>query len=84
MICPIQQSLNSHLSKLDAQDEKELAIELLAEKLSSAASLSISEVLRASAYDFDYKIVNNSTNGSYEFNEMLYKVAEKLINSLGN
>jgi hypothetical protein len=83
MTCPIQQSLNAHLSKLDAQDEKEQAIEALAERLSSAASLAVANILRSSNYDLTYKTINNSTNGSDEFNEMFYKVAENLINNGG-
>lgn len=75
--------LNNHLLQLDDDSAKEEAIELLAEQLSSASSLAISNILRASAYDFEYKDVNNATNGSDEFNEMFYQVAEKLINSIG-
>ena len=83
MACPIEQSLNAHLSNLDEQDAKEQAIEMLAERMSAACTGAIGRVISASCYDFDYKTLINATNGSDEFNEMFYKVAEKLINSEG-
>lgn len=76
-------TLDQHLRGLDEQEAKEEAIELLAEQMSCAASSAIAEVLRASAYEFSHKEVNNNTNGSDEFNELYYSIAEKLINTVG-
>lgn len=81
MSCPVIKDLNAHLSKLEEQDDKEQSIESLAGQLSCVASLAVANFLRSSTYDFKHKSVNNETNGSDEFNEMFYKVAENLINN---
>ena len=83
MVCPINQSLNAHLSKLDKEDERENAIEMLAQRMSSAATNAVGLVCASSPYDFSYKEMMNNTNGSDEYNEMFYKIAEKLIDSQG-
>jgi hypothetical protein len=69
--------------QMNDDSARDSAIELLAEQLSCAASLSVTHVAIASTYEFEYKVVNNSTNGSDEFNEMFYKIATKLIDSAG-
>lgn len=64
-------------------EEKEKAIQLLAEQMSCASSAAIDQVCMASNYEFSHKVKNNSTNGSDKFNDMFYEVAEKLIESVG-
>jgi hypothetical protein len=75
-------ALRSYEREQDLLQQKEEAIVALSEQLSAATSAAISQVARASAYDFEYKLLNNETNGSDEFNEMFYSIAENLINSL--
>ena len=75
-------SIDQYLNNLDADESKEDSIKLLAEQLSCASSSAIAAVVRASNYGFKYKDVNNSTNGSEEFNNMFYEIAKTLINSV--
>ena len=69
--------------RLDAEAEKEKAINVLAEQLACASLSAVGEVAKASVYEFDYKFLMNSTNGSEEFYEMFHSIAKKLINSVG-
>ena len=80
-MCYVSKQVDDHCEQLGNDDAREQAIESLAEHLSSAASLGVSNFLRLSRYDFSYKNINNLTNGSDEYNEMFYKIAEKLIDS---
>ena len=75
--------LDQHIAQMDVDSARDNAIELLAEQLSSAASNAVNNTCMASPYDFSHKAKNNLTNGSDDFNELFYDIAEKLIDSLG-
>ena len=77
------ESLDQYLNRQDNADAKEEAIQFLAEQLTAASVSAVGQVGRASNYEFSYKLMINLTNGSDEFNEMFYKIAEKLIDSVG-
>ncbi len=65
-----------------SKKDKEKAIQLLAEQMSCAASAAVAHVCLASAHDVSFKVRNNETNGSEEFNGMFYEIATKLIESV--
>ena len=77
------ESLDQYLNRQDNADAKEEAVQLLAEQLTVASVVAVGQIGRASNYEFSYKLMINLTNGSDEFNEMFYKIAEKLIDSVG-
>lgn len=79
----MSESTDQFLDRQENSEAREDSIKLLAEQLSCSASFGISQALMASSYDFKYKDVNNNTNGSDEFNELFYSIAEKLIDSVG-
>jgi hypothetical protein len=65
------------------KEDKERAITILAEQMSCASSAAVAQVCMASTHDVSFKVRNNETNGSDEFNDMFYEIAKKLIESVG-
>lgn len=76
--------LNKHMYQLDEDSAKEEAIELLAEQLIATATKTARDVIAASNYDLTMLEVVGETAHSDEFNEMYYKIAEKLIKVSGS
>ena len=69
--------------QMNNNTDRDYAIELLAEQLSSASVSVVGQVCMASNYEFSYKLMMNETNGSDKFNDMFYEIATKLIDSVG-
>ena len=80
MICKVSKDEADYAEMIGLQDEKELAIENLAEDLMANVEQKLSSVLMQSSKDF--KLTRADVRGlcdSEEFNNLFYSMAEKLI-----
>lgn len=82
-MCHHENQLNKYLAQEDANEAKDAAIELLAEQMIATATATVRETLNVSTYNFTMTDIIGVTSHNDEFNEVFYKAAEKLINSLG-
>jgi hypothetical protein len=73
--------LNAHLKSLDDAEAKEIAIEALAERLMIEATKASRNVINAYNNHLSMTDVVKITSNSEEFNDVFYKIAEKVINA---